>query len=419
MSKIAIISDIHANADALRLVISDAEKRGCNKIICIGDIVTKFYQPAESVDIVRSESSLVIIGNCDYNLIHNTNYKLARHNLKKLRFSTGAHVKDIIRKLEKERGLIVRDINGLEYLENLPDGIHYLNNMNVSNELELGGALIRLYHSNPQDLVRIFNPLSPEAAQLEKNRKLGIRDHKEMFLDNSPQTTIVGHTHEGYIGFDKGGEFKLADKPREGVLITDKDRAVINVGSAGENIKMDFSSGTLKETILPSVTYATVDDQGKKDGSFVAQIVEVPLNKYTHKSIFDGFVNAQTSGAYAYSPQDTRKLGYSIIENNPGDEKLKEEIEKEIAYNDEVRKNVQYYREYDPKKDVEKIKPAYLLLEFVEDANEAGIKPGDPEFDIMVNERNMNKEELLKYYDYLAELDKKKESPTNTGIKKR
>ena len=398
MSKIAIISDIHANADALKLVIKDAERRGCDKIICIGDIVTKFYQPAESVDIVRSEASLVIIGNCDYNLVHNTNYKLARHNLKKLRFKTGAHVQEIIEKLERERGLIVKDINGLEYLENLPDGLHYLGSMTPNNEMELGGALIRLYHSNPMDLVRIFNPVSPAADQLEKNKKLGIKDHREMFKDDKPQTTIVGHTHEPFIGFDRGGEFKLVSDPREGVLITDKDRAVINVGSAGEKIKMDFSGPQVKEIIMPSVTYAVIDDFGKTDGSYVATIVDVPISKEEHKRIFDGFVSAQTTGVYAHSPNDTRKLGRSIIENNPDDEELKEDIEREIAYNDEIEKSG--------------------FKQFVMDARAEGIEPGDPEFDQMVQERGLNKQKLLEYYKYLAEHAKQEIEDTPTVKKK-
>ena len=53
MTKIAIISDIHANIDALNLVLKDIEKRGVDKIICLGDLVTKYFYPAEVVDAIN------------------------------------------------------------------------------------------------------------------------------------------------------------------------------------------------------------------------------------------------------------------------------------------------------------------------------------------------------------------------------
>lgn len=41
MDKIAIISDIHGNLEALNVVLSDIKKRGINTIYCLGDIVGK------------------------------------------------------------------------------------------------------------------------------------------------------------------------------------------------------------------------------------------------------------------------------------------------------------------------------------------------------------------------------------------
>ena len=38
MERIAIISDIHGNLEALRTVLSDIKKRNIDRIICLGDI---------------------------------------------------------------------------------------------------------------------------------------------------------------------------------------------------------------------------------------------------------------------------------------------------------------------------------------------------------------------------------------------
>lgn len=37
--KVAIISDIHGNLEALKTTLQDIEKRNIDKIICLGDII--------------------------------------------------------------------------------------------------------------------------------------------------------------------------------------------------------------------------------------------------------------------------------------------------------------------------------------------------------------------------------------------
>lgn len=37
--RVAVISDIHANLEALNSVIKDIRKRNVDKIICLGDII--------------------------------------------------------------------------------------------------------------------------------------------------------------------------------------------------------------------------------------------------------------------------------------------------------------------------------------------------------------------------------------------
>ena len=62
--KYAIISDIHANLEALEAVLSDAQPRA-NAVICLGDIVGYNANPNECLDIVRTVCAVVIAGNHD------------------------------------------------------------------------------------------------------------------------------------------------------------------------------------------------------------------------------------------------------------------------------------------------------------------------------------------------------------------
>ena len=47
--KIAIISDIHGNLEALKATLTDIEKRKVDKIICLGDIIAKGVHPKECI----------------------------------------------------------------------------------------------------------------------------------------------------------------------------------------------------------------------------------------------------------------------------------------------------------------------------------------------------------------------------------
>ena len=61
----AVISDIHANEQALRAVLSDAEANGAESVICLGDVVGYGPMPCETVSLVRSSCAIVTAGNHD------------------------------------------------------------------------------------------------------------------------------------------------------------------------------------------------------------------------------------------------------------------------------------------------------------------------------------------------------------------
>lgn len=67
--KIALISDIHANPGALASTLLDIEKKGCDKIICLGDIVGYGYDPNSCIDICRHRNIECFLGNHDAAMI--------------------------------------------------------------------------------------------------------------------------------------------------------------------------------------------------------------------------------------------------------------------------------------------------------------------------------------------------------------
>ncbi|MFQ5619171.1 MAG: metallophosphoesterase family protein, partial [Rhodospirillales bacterium] len=60
----AIISDIHANLEALQAVLADARPRA-DVFVCLGDIVGYNPDPNECLRLVQETCQLAIVGNHD------------------------------------------------------------------------------------------------------------------------------------------------------------------------------------------------------------------------------------------------------------------------------------------------------------------------------------------------------------------
>jgi len=63
--KLAFISDIHANLEALEAVIADIDTKSVDAIYCLGDVVGYGANPNECVDIVSKRCKGVLLGNHD------------------------------------------------------------------------------------------------------------------------------------------------------------------------------------------------------------------------------------------------------------------------------------------------------------------------------------------------------------------
>lgn len=58
--RIAIISDIHGNLEALKTCLADIKKRNIDKIFCLGDILAKGCHAEECVKLVRENCDVII-----------------------------------------------------------------------------------------------------------------------------------------------------------------------------------------------------------------------------------------------------------------------------------------------------------------------------------------------------------------------
>lgn len=62
----AIISDIHANAHALKAVLEEIQSGGVDRIVCLGDVIGYGPDPVECIDLVQEHCTLTLLGNHDF-----------------------------------------------------------------------------------------------------------------------------------------------------------------------------------------------------------------------------------------------------------------------------------------------------------------------------------------------------------------
>jgi predicted phosphodiesterase len=63
--RLAVISDIHSNLEALQAALSRIDELGCDHILCLGDVVGYGADPSACVDLVRERCAAVVKGNHD------------------------------------------------------------------------------------------------------------------------------------------------------------------------------------------------------------------------------------------------------------------------------------------------------------------------------------------------------------------
>lgn len=121
--KIAIISDVHGNLEALKATIKDIEKRKVDKIFCLGDTIAKGVHPKECIKLIQENCEIVLQGNTD-------EYFSKEHNLEEKPEVEQKRIKWNQSMISKEER---------EYLQSLP----------FSYEFYMSGRLVRIFHATP------------------------------------------------------------------------------------------------------------------------------------------------------------------------------------------------------------------------------------------------------------------------------
>ncbi|MCY3023198.1 MAG: metallophosphoesterase family protein [Planctomycetota bacterium] len=201
MASRALVSDIHANLEALTTVLADIDARRITDIICLGDIVGYGPSPEECIDRVAARCRITLMGNHDYALLHGPAgfsrvAAAAIYCTQDLMFKHCLNVE-----LTKRRA---------EFLKNLPD------------EAREGRCLY--VHASPRDHLSEY--------LMEQDVEFGPDEKVVACFALIEQLCFVGHTHRPGI-MTLAGPF-LRPTGKESRIPIPGEKAIINVGSVGQ-----------------------------------------------------------------------------------------------------------------------------------------------------------------------------------------
>lgn len=77
--RIAVVSDIHGNLEAMKTAYLDILEREADSIICLGDLTGYGPYPNEVIDFIREKRIMVVLGNYDASVVEKS-FKYIKNN---------------------------------------------------------------------------------------------------------------------------------------------------------------------------------------------------------------------------------------------------------------------------------------------------------------------------------------------------
>ena len=232
MDRIAIISDIHGNLEALKAVLDDIKERNINRIFCLGDIIAKGTHQQECVDLVKENCEVIIRGNCDEYFTSDI---------------------DLSTKKTAEVDRLIWNKNKLN-----EETRKFLNNLPYCYEFYMSGRLVRLVHAHPEKIDKF-------AGNIDKIDRLYelVLPSSNTISDKKADVLIYGHIHTPYVQ-------KIYN------------RMIINVGSVGNAIDVfrnDEKDGDVKNTTVANYLILSGNFDSKNINEKISyELVFVPYN---------------------------------------------------------------------------------------------------------------------------------------------
>lgn len=225
-NKLAIISDIHGNADALEYVLKTLKKAPVDLTIFLGDLLTYGVQPNKVIDLISNykllNNSVFIKGN------HDQFYFDIQNNVSEEAYDLPVFVKECINWTANEIGNTQLETS-FDWLDNF-----------IINEIYFA-------HANPYEY---GNWQYVEKTEAVSDAFIELR-RRECSIG------IFGHSHRQKI-FEASDNEVICKSPEGSVSLRDDKSYIINAGSIGQPrgngfcyLRLDLSNNDNTVTFIP------------------------------------------------------------------------------------------------------------------------------------------------------------------------
>ncbi len=234
--RIAVISDIHGNLEALKTTLKDIQKRSIDKIFCLGDIVEKGCHAEECVKLVKENCEVVVQGNCDVDTDPSV-YQVSKHNIPVELMHKRVHWLNSLLSEESKK-----------YLLDLP----------FSYEFYMSGSLIRMFHASPKKKEAVI--INEDTYE---NKYQMFEPSENTMSDKVADIVIYGHLHAPFMN-------KMYNK------------TLINVGSVGNSFNVVRDEEKDSNVLETTASYYVIleGEYGAKEygADFSFEFVRVPYD---------------------------------------------------------------------------------------------------------------------------------------------
>lgn len=164
--KVAVISDIHGNMQALNAVLDDIKKEHCEKIFCLGDLAMAGPEPVETIQLIKK-------------LNEEDNFELIQGNTDEMIGNFSAEVQERVKSAFPLMGNALEDDAKI-----IPDDLKlFLKSLPKQKELLIEGVKILLVHGSPRKNDENILP------------DLTIDKVEEIIASTDADVIFCGHTH--------------------------------------------------------------------------------------------------------------------------------------------------------------------------------------------------------------------------------
>ena len=186
--RVAVLSDIHGNLEALEAVLEALDRRRVDKLVCVGDLIGYNASPDECVEALRRRDAVAIAGNHD--LIGTSRLGFERcsnkamHSLKRTRRSIAPSTAEYLRALPANRMLEDRVLlvhGGVRDVQQyLTQPKHFLENARYLREDFPGRSVCFFGHTHEQ---KVYEVDGDSVREIPASGAVLLRQDREYFIN--------------------------------------------------------------------------------------------------------------------------------------------------------------------------------------------------------------------------------------------